>query len=97
MRVFNASSSCPVCSQGEVAFMKCDACKAFLLVCDECESIWPNPRKLVDKMSATGSYPICPRCDGKLTSKSYPTRQMIEQADYADLIIAEKDLPIESN
>lgn len=34
---------CPICEQGGIGFRRCSNGMTVVLMCDECESVWPSP------------------------------------------------------
>lgn len=84
---------CPLCEAGVRGFRLCSDGVTIVALCDECDSIWIDPRQLdishvVDHDLATGDIPGL-SCSIARPKSRWATRAEVEAAGWADLVHGE--------
>jgi hypothetical protein len=54
---------CPVCGQGScLAFFSCPSCARLVVICEEEESVFLDPRNLFAEAGVASDEALCPAC-----------------------------------
>lgn len=75
-------SQCAFCDQGVLRFMQCKSCEAIAAVCDECELVWGDIKRVHDDPGApsSSSFPACPSCNNAKSDWSTLDREGVHHA-----------------
>jgi hypothetical protein len=58
--VWTLNQLCPVCEQGSsLTFNTCKKCNELILICDEENTLFPNPKDLTKREGWIGTCPHC--------------------------------------
>lgn len=85
---------CPICRTGSIGFRKCSDNKTIAFVCDECDTVWPDPE---DISVESALFPESPdyyveqlQCSlASSTGARWATKEEIVFANLANLIAGE--------
>jgi Zn-finger nucleic acid-binding protein len=84
--------SCPICLTGDVGFRLCSDHDNVVLMCDECDSVWLDPRELD---SAHVIYPqppdfvVAPHCSVASPRSRWATREEVAEAGWSGYVAGE--------
>ena len=57
---------CRICRTGPLGVLRCGGCGSLVLLCDECDSVWPDARVEGAPQPASGDDLPCPSCEASL-------------------------------
>lgn len=88
---------CPVCSTGPLGLRRCGRCGGIVVLCDECDSVWPDAEWDRPPEPLSGEDLPCPHCGSSLLAPnaSWATREEIEASDWLPAAIDERGLELQ--
>ncbi len=88
--MFYIESPCPLCKTGSRGFRRCSDNTTIVLMCDECELIWLNPKNMDLSEAVHASPPsfIIPglNCSFGGAQSGWATREEIDAQGWVDYI-----------
>ncbi|HWL10042.1 MAG TPA: hypothetical protein VNQ76_16675 [Planctomicrobium sp.] len=76
---------CPLCEQGHILPARCSECDSWVVLCDECEAIWADPRTFQTEKPAT-QHPTCPHCRKEVERWKFPNEKQLQRYGIDNLI-----------
>jgi hypothetical protein len=91
--MFYINNACLICHYGQIGFRLCSDHKNVVLMCDECDTVWLDPKKVDTEHALYPSPPefIIPilRCSIKSPEARWATRQEIARQGWEGYIAGE--------
>ncbi|HBQ19576.1 MAG TPA: hypothetical protein DEF51_53440 [Myxococcales bacterium] len=86
---------CPFCVYGNIGLFRCDS-GCVVAMCDECSSVWPDPRDLTDTSAVCPDPPEFRVSDGCALgpTSGWASPEEAERAGLAGLIVATYSRPV---
>ncbi|TWT76857.1 hypothetical protein Pla123a_22800 [Posidoniimonas polymericola] len=87
---------CRVCSTGPLGLRKCGGCNQIVVLCDECDSVWPDANLTQPPQPLAGDDLPCPHCGASLLAAdaSWATRDEVDACGWVAEAIAEQGLEL---
>jgi hypothetical protein len=90
---------CPTCGTGPLGLRTCGSCGAVVVVCDECDSAWPDSDVSATPATRGAETLPCPHCEADLYSEPahWSTLEEIEAAEWVDSASRADRIVLKSN